>query len=580
MSEEKPTKTITGYECRFVVFCPPSNGEHDDLHVVKEVVHFSDGTTMPQLRPYKNFKRPFYITRKGLQNHKDKKEWEKKENLVEYQTTQSDLYYNVAKALEKPWIRDDRELKRSPFLYGSDILSTAVLKRKYMDTWPGIITPYSVAVYDVETNVFNEEGDIIMGTLSFKNNVVTAVRKSFFKGHADVENRLHAAFHKYLGNIPSTDDKGNPISVNVIAERGIKWTLVMVDDECDVVTTIFDYAHKWKPDFIAIWNIDFDIPKSVNALTKRNIDPKDVFCDPSVPYKFRRFKYRKGPTQKKTATGKMSPIPVHAQWHIVECPASFYFIDPMCAYKHNRIGEQEEQSYKLDAILDKHLKMRKLHFDESGTRVGIDLHMFMQEKYPFEYVIYNVFDCISVEMLDEKIKDLQLTLPMNSGCSDFYNFRSQPRRRADDLHFFLQGHNHIIGSTSDEMADELDDETIDGTGWIVTLPAHLIADNGLCVIKEMPNKRTNIRIGVGDLDVAASYPNGGCVLNISKETTHLELVEIKGVPEIVQRQQGINLSGGATNSVEVACALYGLPGLETMLESFRSDLEKKREAVL
>lgn len=70
------------------------------------------------------------------------------------------------------------------------------------------------------------------------------------------------------------------------------------------------------------------------------------------------------------------------------------------------------------------------------------------------------------------------------------------------------------------------------------------------------------------LDVSASYPNGGCVFNISKETTHKELCKINGVTEIVQRMQGINLSGGHTNAVEFATYLYGLPPMDKMLEAF------------
>ena len=70
------------------------------------------------------------------------------------------------------------------------------------------------------------------------------------------------------------------------------------------------------------------------------------------------------------------------------------------------------------------------------------------------------------------------------------------------------------------------------------------------------------------LDVSASYPNGGAVFNISKETTKTELCKIRGVTEQTQRMQGINLSGGVSNSVEFATAMYGLPSMETLLEAF------------
>lgn len=93
-------------------------------------------------------------------------------------------------------------------------------------------------------------------------------------------------------------------------------------------------------------------------------------------------------------------------------------------------------------------------------------------------------------------------------------------------------------------------------------------DNGLQLIEEYPNLRTNIRGHVGDLDVSASYPNGGCVFNVSKATTHKELIKIQGVSEHAQRMQGINLSAGATNAIEFCTGLYGLPSLEQMLQAF------------
>jgi len=103
------------------------------------------------------------------------------------------------------------------------------------------------------------------------------------------------------------------------------------------------------------------------------------------------------------------------------------------------------------------------------------------------------------------------------------------------------------------------------------LPAHLVADNGLRVIEESPNLPTNCRFFVGDLDVSASYPNGEVVFNVSKETTKKELIEIEGVSEFTRRMQGINLSGGATNAIEVCVGLLNLPNIDFVLEQFMLD---------
>lgn len=100
------------------------------------------------------------------------------------------------------------------------------------------------------------------------------------------------------------------------------------------------------------------------------------------------------------------------------------------------------------------------------------------------------------------------------------------------------------------------------------LPSHLVADNGLCIIEENPQLRTNCRIHVGDLDVSASYPEGEAAFNISKETTSKEIVELEGVDEHTRRMATINLSAGFVNAVEIAVNLYTLPSLDTWLEAF------------
>jgi len=567
------------YECRFVTYCPPPERGMRDMHVIKEIVHEPDGTTRPNLRMVYDYKMPFWITKEGFRNHEERKEWEDLSKLSRFETTRTEQTFNVAKALGMPWfrgsLRDLHGTEKGQYVYGSDILSTAVIKRSYQDRFPGINTPYTSAMFDTETDVLNGTNEIEMATLSSKSKVITVIKKSFVKGYSDAEARLRSMLQKYLGNMKMLNKKTKEMEVvDILKQRGIEWQVVFVDREIDIVLEIFKAAHEWKPDFLAIWNIDFDIQKVMRAMERAQIDPAAVISDPSVPPEYRYFRYKQGPSVKVTDSGKRMPIKMAARWHTVYCPASFYFIDAMCAYKHIRTGSPEEPSYGLDAILKKHKLGGKLSFEEADHLTGIDWHMFMQEKHPLEYIIYNVWDCVSMEMLDEDTTDLSLTLPLFSGCSDFETFKSQPRRSADNLHYFcLQQKDRAIGSTSKNMKTELDKLTVSVEDWIVTLPAHLVTDAGLQVIKQAPLMRTNIRGHVGDLDVSASYPNGGCVFNISRETTSKELVKIVGVSEEQQRMQGINMSGGHTNAVEWCTSLLGLPQLDTMLSSYQRSKE-------
>lgn len=581
MNQPTTKDEILGYECRFAVYCPPQDGSRNDLHTVKEIMHVKkpDGTVeqIPRLRRMPNYKRPFWATKEGYRKHKDKKEWELKSRVLQFECTQTDLVTRAAMAVGEGWRlkngrNDIRAINDNPYLYGTDILSTACIKRYYQDTWPQLNTPYSVACFDVETDVLHGTNEIIMATLSFKQRVFTAVKKSFVAGQADVISRLHEKLQKYLGAMEHKDKDGNDVVTNYLAKRGIQWEVILVDSEIDIVKAVFEKAHEWKPDFFAIWNMDFDIPKVLAACERARVNPADLFSDPSVPMQYRHFEYKPGAKQKKTASGKVTPKRNEERWHTVFAPSSFYVIDAMCAYNFVRTGSQKEQSYSLNAMLEKHLGVRKLHFAEAEGYVGIEYHQFMQDRHPLEYVIYNVFDCVSMEELDEKTNDLSLSVPLFSKCSDFQYFASQPRRLADDLHYFCLANDRVMGSTNAKMAGEFDEQTVDLEGWIVTLPAHLVLDNGLQIIKENYLQVTNIRAHVGDLDVSASYPNGEAVFNISKETTHKELIEIDGISEYDTRMQGLNLSAGHVNAVEICTTFFGLPQMDAMLEAFEKEI--------
>lgn len=510
----------------------------------------------------KDFKRPFWVTRKGAQNHQQKKEWELHTNVMRNEATQTLLCEQAARMLGQPWFKGDlRMLNESPYLYGTDCTSTVIMKKMYQEKYPIQGTKYKVGTFDTETDVVNGTEEIIMATFTCGQYVHTAVVKGFLEGMTDVQARVDEAMTRYLGEL--------------VEKRNLICTLEVVDNAIEAVKSCFKVAHEVKPDWPAIWNIDFDVNKILDACEKYGEDPKDIFSDPSVPEEYRYFRYKQGKKQKMTASGKMSPIKPAAQWHVLTAPASFTVIDAMCVYKQVRTGKPEEQSYSLDAILDKTLGLRKLAFAEADhvANIKIKWHRLMQSTYKIEYIIYNRFDCIGMELVDEKTQDLALSMPMFSGASDFATFNSQPKRTIDRLHFYVQTKGLVMGSTSPEMRDEMDDETVELTGWIVTLPAELIQDNGLQVILEDPSLRTNIRTHTGDLDVSASYPNGECTLNISKETTRKEIISVEGVDDEVMRMQGINLSGSQTNAAEFCQTVFNCPHFFDLLAIFERETQ-------
>ncbi len=555
-------KEILGKECRFAVYVPPPEilgPNAPDMHFVKELTYYKDGTTEPTTNIIYNYKRPFWVAHKGVRNYNQPKEWLPKDQVYEVKTTQSQLIETAARSLGSPWFKgNQRKLQENPYLFGTDIKSTAVIKNAYKTKYSKIETSlFSIMFLDIETNVLNDVGDILMLTIYFQGHCITFLSKEFVKGLHDVENRIDVLMRKYLGEY--------------VDKYKIQSRTVMCDDEMDILKKAFAEIHKFKPDLLSIWNMDFEITEFIKVCQRNGVSMQDIISDPSVPKEYRYFDYKRGESQKVTASGKITPIPPASRWHTVYAPASFYIIDAMCAFKHTRIGNPERSSYSLDNILSEELELGKLKFKEADKYTKLKWHVFMQENYKLEYVIYNRFDCIGMFLLEEKNKDQTLFIPLYSGTSDFEDFKSQPRRIVDQLHWFALENDKVIGTTSKALTDEYASQVYGMDGWISNLAAPLITQQGLKIIEEAPELETTIYVAVGDLDVAASYPHGGLCYNISKETTVKELVNIEGIPEEVYRIQNMQLTSGHVDAVEWCTNMLGFPKLTDISKAWDSN---------
>ena len=561
---------VLGFECKHAIYIEDQTGGMNDMLFIKEAVHLKTGEVLPNKRRIFNFKRDFYVTKEGGRKHKYKKQFANINEVQRYESTQINLTRAIARALNTGWVPDQRILSRSPYLYGSDITSAAIMKHKYREKWPELMSPNSVAVCDLESDVVHGHERILSGSLTYKNHCALYVTKEFLGSMVDPERKIRTAFDKYLSEIAVTKKKKQEV-YRLKDERKIELEIYIVEDDVEVALGLIKKAHEWQPDFLAFWNMAYDIPKIISTLERAGWNIADVFSDPDVPEEFRYAKWSPGPSMKVTASGRTMSLSIAERWNTMHCPATFYCMDAMCLYQKIRIAGGKEPSYALDAILEKHLGTRKLKFEEASEYTGIGWHQFMQRNFKAEYLVYNLFDCISVEMLDETNLDMALKISLLCGISEYHKFPSQPRRTCNDLHFFALENGKVIGSTSDKMGDDLDKYVVNTEGWIVTLPSHMIIDNGICCIEEIPNLKTKIRMHVADIDVAAAYPNTEDFLNISAETTYRELSKIEGVSDWERRVIGINLTGGPVNSVEYCRIVHKLPDFRTLAKAYEED---------
>ena len=563
------SKEILRKEIRFALHIPRTD-YREDMHYVKQQVTYKDGTTEPQTFLTKDFKRPIWVTQQAFRNHKEKKEFEEVEHLMRQDVIQSDINKAVAGLLGSPWMASKPdEIKNSPFVYGYDITSTSLIKYTSLKRNDFVQSNYKVSAFDIETDIATRE--VIIATICFGNRIHSSVLTKFVKNVSNLDKRVHDAVDYYIPKYKDYD-----ITVRTF------------DNEVDLLTDVFEVANQWGPDFLAIWNMDFDIPRILERLKEQNVNPVDVICDKSVPRKYRICRYKQGIKKKVTASGVVKPINPSLQWHTLFSTSKFYVIDAMCVYRQLRMAKQEEQSYALDAILKKEEIGGKLKFKEADAYSGEKWHIFMQENYPVEYIVYNFYDCLGMLELDDKIKDLKSSLPSFAAITDFAKFNSNPKKIVDALFLFGLERDRVIGTVPKQARpeeeleadgietdddEEEDDEydvkkynTLDLKGWIQLLPQNLLLAEGLKCLEEYPDVVTNMRGVVCDQDATAAYPSCTQVGNVSKETCVTEIIKIEGVREETFREMNLSICLGNANMIEYFTVMFGMPTFFEMEE--------------
>ena len=547
---------IVKRECKFVTHLEAIPGERPDIHLVKEYITYEDETRKPNFNVIKDFKRDFYITKPHYQKYKQKKECEDLDRLNKYSATQSELGKEACarlggyKYVGKTSLWDAKE---SPYIYGVEIDSRTILKHMYTTKWPNTFTPYSVAVLDIETNVETEE--IVLISVATSTKVYVGILESMLKGRRNVIEQLN---YLYKNHIPETD-----ISKNITPE------FYICKSEPELIKTIIGKTHETQPDFLAVWNINYDIPYIMERCDKFGIKPEDIFSDPKLPKEYRVFEYRRSQSSRTTASGVAKIYSPWEQWHVIKASSSYYFIDAMCAYYYVRVGaKQVPGGYSLNNILETELgsKYKKLKFDNLNNdhSDGIDWHKFMIKNHPLEYTIYNIWDVISVLELDNKTKDLSYSLPALAMDSSFDVFKSGPKKITDALHFFYLEKGKVLGTRLSKRSFEKgkDPYLLGLDGWVQIMKASRIKDFGLPAALEDKNIRTAIRAMTFDIDAVSAYPNAINAANISRETTSKEIISIEGIDKEYFMLQNINTMFGRVNSIEYCCKMLNFPTFE------------------
>ena len=523
---------------------------NEDTHLINETIYTDDGEERTRLLQIKNYERPFYITRPQSRNHDNsKKDYEEREKLLEYHCTESDLTNKIAEVTDQRWVKGGyKALADYPYLYGSDPSSSTLIRNMYNTKYPGAKHPKKVAGLDIETDVVNGTGEIIVMSTGMGKKIHCTVLKSFLKNMYDPIGKFNKLVEEHL------------------SEYGLDITFTIEDDERDVIRKPIAALHEWKPALVEVWNVAYDIPFIEDRANQLGMNVAALWADPAVPPALHRYNWIQGKDKMVTISGVVKSLKPPSQWHILETSASFTVIDGMCVYKQLRSQEPELPSYSLDNILSRELGKHKLKFDVSNGLENLAYHIFMQERYPLEYCLYNIFDTYSMLLLEEKTKDLSVRLPTELGCTDYRYTPTKTRRGSDKVNLFLLKKGRVAGTVGRASSNQ-EDLSLPLSGYILTLPAYLCNMPGAKIIEEYPDWLTSIYLYAFDVDLVSSYPKQIGVMNVSKGTTRTEVINMKlRNPHVKWVYENISSMVGPGYGLTYVQQVYSTPSLDEMLE--------------
>jgi len=510
-----------------------------------------------RLRIINNPVRPFWIAKPNARTNTEKKEFAHVSELDMYQVPQNQLKPELAKQLGvykgPSAYYDQRSLFDNPYVYGADVDPEVVIRLQYKKQCRRIKS-YNVGFLDIETSVFDDK-QVNVCTYIDQNFVIhTAVLKMFLQEYtlediityrdsvwrkaitsvnedtkkAVIQNQLHKEdypdeikdqWDAWIANKVSIEDLGERFKILIDDTLAHLFTfdIKIFDREYDLLIWSLQNVHITKPDFIGIWNLDFDIPYLIERLTVLGIPPQDAFSHPDVPRRFHFLKYKKDPGKKgQHFTDK---------WHWLYVPGYTKYIDSMNLYSRIRKVSGRENSYKLDFIANKEIGIGKM---------PVTTHEDMQENHFVEYVVYNMVDAAVLSLMEILNHDIDSLMGL-AYISPLHQFAHQTKMLMNNFYEYCRDHSMVPASVGGSQLKETD-ALIYNVGGAVLEPSY-IRDVGLPILLENPNI-TNLFTMVCDIDVGAMYPNTMVAFNIAKQTKLLTCLGIDGFKVIFGKKKG------------------------------------------
>ena len=493
-----------------------------------------------KLEVFVNPKRSIWVTKPPLRKHKYKKTCEYKRNLDQYVVPNMHVSDKLSQVLYNgygpKWLN---KLLQSPYVYGADIDIETLCKISFMKKYDTVSQTYRVGALDIETSVLGGEEILMCTYTSPEGQSYTAILEAFVDGFSTVEinKRIQYRLNEMM-------DKLNKKTLSIAKQLNLfEVTVERFTTEVELITWIMKQIHHDKPEFVSIWNINFDIPYILKRLNLHYANIKEIFCHPETPSKYRICEYKEDKS-------KNVQHFTH-RWHMFHVSGYTQFYDSMNLFSRLRKHKGVRNTYRLDAIGEE--------FTGAG-KADIASHRVMQTTQQVDYVAYNVIDTALTMLLEKRLGDVPslVSLMLDSTFDCFSRMSIQLRNW---FYVYLQEKGMVPASWTGKITHESDEDIINVGGNV--LDPSLAWRATTARLKQLIGRVTDVGSKLtrmtADIDVSSMYPNITAACGYDKDIKIATIINIEGVP----KDELVNFMGHLTvpeeNAVDLCSRYLNLP---------------------
>jgi len=460
-----------------------------------------------------------------------------------------------------------REMLSNPNIYMADINIEDYYKIMFTIEHGEYPARYKKGFSDIEVDISNyngfpyeEEAPCPINTINYIDGWTKTVHSVILR------NNNNHQIKELEESIESGDFQKELLESFTETDQDFKFLFYFVDSEQDVINQYFRIIEMTEPDFVAFWNIHFDIETIINRMKRLKLDIAEIMCPTYLPKKYKYVKWNEdnsfgfgGEDDKKNA-GHPSRL-----WHWLEVAGKTQWYDQMSLYSNLR-KRMTLPSYTLDDIGESEVGIRKIKFGDFGESmksvISSNFRLFMKYAIRDVYVQYKI---------EEKVNDVERMVNGTTRLSKITKISYIIKNMLTES-FYRQG--NIIGNT---VAYNVFD-TIPGA--IVSDP-NLIEQRGI----KIGDFETNLYKFVVDFDAASLYPNLMIAFNIAKSTLFGRIYKITRI-EPDGLEIPIKMTGGEFNNslqtidssiFDLSSQLFGLPTFESIIDDIEHTITKKKE---